>query len=65
MIDTTQYTHRFEKALDDLAVTFTDLILLVEGLDRQLEQHDHRLAAQADELAYLKQQIAALEARLP
>ena len=64
MIDTSKHTQRCEQSLNDLAATFTDLILLVEAVDKQVDRHAQELVAHADRLAYQDQQIAELRRQL-
>jgi hypothetical protein len=59
MVNTKSFQHRFDRSLEDLALTFTDLIVLVETLDTRLERLERTNAGLIDRITYLEQQQAA------
>jgi len=64
MVNTLSFQKRFDGALEALALTFTDLVLLTESLDKRIEQLEHQNAAQQDRLDYLDRQVGELRAAL-
>lgn len=61
MVDTKSYQKRFDVALDTLALTFTDLVVLVETLDRSTEAQGNMVRAQQDRIVYLESRVQRLE----
>jgi hypothetical protein len=59
MVNTQSFQRRFDRNLEELALTFTDLIVLVEAMDKRLERLERTVEAQADRITYLEQQLAA------
>jgi chaperonin cofactor prefoldin len=64
MVNLASFQKRFDGALEQLALTFTDLVLLTESLDKRVEQLEHQHAAQQDRLDYLDRQVQELRAAL-
>lgn len=58
MVNTKSFQHRFDRSLEDLALTFTDLIILVEALDTRLERVERASEGQAEAITDLRQQLA-------
>jgi hypothetical protein len=57
MVNTKSFQHRFDRSLENLALTFTDLIILVEALDTRLERVERASEGQAEEITDLQQQL--------
>ena len=53
-LDMRAFQRRADRALEDLALTITDLILMVERCNTDLEHHEHELASLKDRVAYLE-----------
>lgn len=56
-MNTKSFQHRFDRALEDLALTFTDAILLIEELDKRLERTEHSIESLQDRIKYLENKI--------